>query len=368
MADLGLRALDPARPAPAQVCAAFGLPGRPVAMATVGGAWSNLVLRLRTDRGEYAVKVLRNPWQESTFLDWVEASFLFERSAIAADVPAPAPVPNPENGHAVAMVERVDGAGQVPVRMHAWVDADAAVDPPVGPDLARWTGQVLATVHGLAIVPDPARRRVFPVPNTDVGRRWPQVVSRASLAGSPLAAALSKVEPTVEAMTELADLAADRAADRATDQVGRPVMSHGDIDTKNILVARGDHTGRVRADRVVDQPAAWLCDWDVCAPLVPREELADVACSLAAWRSAPVAHAVVRAYRDAGGEYAEPQPCDLGPSFMTGLDWLVLNLDRTLEPARDAAEAALGAAVLPGLIRELPAKLATASRLSTFLA
>ena len=80
-------------------------------------------------------------------------------------------------------------------------------------------------------------------------------------------------------------------------QPAQEVLSHGDIDQKNMIcTSRG--------------PV--LCDWDLVTPVVPRRELADVALSMGGWRDAAIARQVVRAYRRAGGDDSPFEPADLG--------------------------------------------------------
>ena len=98
-------------------------------------------------------------------------------------------------------------------------------------------------------------------------------------------------------------------ADLARSAGSRPeqeVMTHGDIDQKNLLATSA---GPV------------LCDWDLAVPLVPRRELADVAMSLARWEDMSITRDVVRASRLAGGDDTPIEPPDLGQSMMIGLDW-----------------------------------------------
>ncbi len=129
---------------------------------------------------------------------------------------------------------------------------------------------------------------------------------------------------------------ARQAGDRADDEL----MSHGDIDQKNVLLTS-------------DGPV--LCDWDVATPLVPRSELADVAMSMACWSEFDIAREVVRAYRGAGGVDTEIEPRDFGPTLTSSLDWLVFNVERASGLRTVAAdEAELGRRLVPQLVEGLP--------------
>jgi len=153
------------------------------------------------------------------------------------------------------------------------------------------------------------------------------------------------MEAAAPAVALIADLT--RSAGFRPDQ---EVMTHGDIDQKNLLLTAA---GPV------------LCDWDLAAPIVPRRELADVAMSLAAWTDLDIAREVVRSYRLAGGDDTTIGPPDLGQSMMIGLDWVAFNVERAigLRPAA-AAEASLARELVPGLLAAIPVQVAAATRIS----
>jgi aminoglycoside phosphotransferase (APT) family kinase protein len=328
-------------PDPAAVAEAFGLPGPVTGWEPVGGAWSNRVYRLDAGGRRYAVKEMRNPWAEPRWQEWLAESWSFEQRAIAAGVAAPQPVPNPADGSCLARVSRLGQDSQVtdaPVRVHHWT-AGAPVSPgPVDAETARWAGQVLAILHGLRITP--RDRGLFPVTSTETADRWPELTEAARHSDAPW---ISSMEEAAPAVARIADLA--RAAGFRPDQ---EVMTHGDIDQKNLLLTPSG-------------PA--LCDWDLAAPLVPRRELADVAMSLAAWTETAIAREVVRSYRRAGGDDTRIEPADLGQSMMIGLDWVAFNVERAigLRPAA-TAEVSLARGIVPGLLAAIPAQAAAASR------
>lgn len=330
-------------PRPDAVLTAFGRTGTAVDMVAVERAWSNRVFRLTTDDGLFAVKQLRNPWEYPHWREWLGESWQFERRAYAAGVSMPGSIPNPQDDGCLAWVETVDGSDVVPVRLHHWVEGTPAPLGPVEPLVARWAGEVLATLHGFAIVP--ADRDLFPVPNTGIVEEWPDLVAAAHRHGASWASLLGEHSSSVEIIADLARSAALRPETE--------VMSHGDIDQKNIVLGGG--------------PA--LCDWDVAAPVVPRQELADVAMSLAGWTNARVAGHVVAGYLDAcGGAQLEFAPSDLGPSLMAGLDWLAFNVVRAIgTPPAEPAEVALGDRLVLELLGALPGQVASALRVEDFL-
>jgi len=328
-------------PDPAAVIEAFGLPGPVTGWEPVGGAWSNRVYRLDAGGRRYAVKEMRNPWAEPRWQEWLAESWSFEQRAIAAGVAAPQPVPNPADGSCLAWVSRLGQNSQVtdaPVRVHHWTTGVPVSPGPVDVATARWAGQVLAILHGLRITP--RDRGLFPVTSTATAGRWPELTEAARRRKAPWISLMEEAAPGVALIADLA-----RAAGFRPDQ---EVMTHGDIDQKNLLLTA---SGPV------------LCDWDLAAPLVPRRELADVAMSLAAWTETAIAREVVRSYRRAGGDDTRIEPADLGQSMMIGLDWVAFNVERAigLRPAA-TAEVSLARGIVPGLLAAIPAQAAAASR------
>ena len=160
-------------------------------------------------------------------------------------------------------------------------------------------------MHGLVI--KPADLSSFPVLTTANALRWPELTEAARRSGAHWAALMPATAASVSLIGQLARSSSYRAEDE--------VMSHGDIDQKNLIVTS---SGPV------------LCDWDLAMPLVPRRELAVVAMSLASWRDVRVAREVVRSYRAHGGDDTDPVPVDLGWPLMSGIDWAVFNIERVL--------------------------------------
>jgi aminoglycoside phosphotransferase (APT) family kinase protein len=229
------------------------------------------------------------------------------------------------------------------VRVHHWVDGKPAGPGPVSMDTARWAGQALAILHGLRI--RPRDRSLFPVPSTDTARRWPELAEAAQRSGVAWADLLTAAATAVPLIAELVTSAGHRP--------GQEVITHGDIDQKNLIsTAHG--------------PV--LCDWDLAFPLVPRRELADVALSLGCWEDFAVSREVLRSYRQAGGDGTPVAPSDLGQSLMTGLDWAAFNVERAtgLRPATEP-ETILARRLTPGLLAAIPHQVSVAMRVSDIL-
>jgi len=329
-------------PDPAAVIEAFGLDGPVTGWEPVGGAWSNRVYRLDAGGRRYAVKEMRNPWGEPRWQGWLAEAWSFEQRAIAAGAAAPRPVPNPADGTCLAWVSRLGESAQdqAPVRVHHWTEGTAADPGPVTLETARWAGRTLAILHGLRITP--RNRDLFPITSTAIAARWPELTEAARPSRESWVTAMEAAAPAVALIADLV-----RSAGFRPDQ---EVMTHGDVDQKNLLLTAA---GPV------------LCDWDLAAPLVPRRELADVAMSLAAWTDLGIAREVVRSYRLAGGDDTPIGPPDLGQSMMIGLDWAAFNVERAigLRPAA-ATEVSLARELVPGLLAAIPAQAAAAAQIS----
>jgi aminoglycoside phosphotransferase (APT) family kinase protein len=330
-------------PDPRAVLGAFAIGGELTTMTPVSGAWSNRVWRLAGSDGAFAVKELRNPWQDPGWQHWLAEAWEFELRALHAGISMPEPIPNPADGHCLAWVPTVSGDATVPVRVHRWIPGAAPGPGAVGEDLAAWAGRTLAMVHGLGVLPQ--RRDLFPATNTDTAEQWEELAAAARQHDAPWSELVETALPAVRL-----------AAGLATSAAGQPaaeVMSHGDIDQKNL---------------VLTPEGPVLCDWDLALPVVPRRELADVAVSFAAWKDPVIARAVVGAYRRAGGEAAGFRPDDLGPSLMHGLDWIAFNIQRAIGlRAGTPAERQLSDGLAAQLLERLPAEVDLALRLVEFL-
>ena len=333
---------------PGTVAGVFDL-GMPVGpLRPVTGGWSNRMWRLDTNRGSFAVKEFNRFWDSPVWLPWLEQAWEVERTAWSIGIRLPVPVPNPATGGCLAEVPVPGAAHPATVRVHHWVDAVPLGPGPVPPPVAAWVGSTLARIHGLGI--QPRDRSVLPTANSDEVAGWPELVGKAHAQGSPFAAALHGLTPTLQGIAALTQAAVAEG--------GAEVMSHTDVDQKNLLLRAG---------------GPLLCDWDVCSAIVPRRELAEVALSMAGWTVGPpdpmVLRTVVEAYRGAGGHYTRPAAVDLGVSLGVSVDWLAFNVRRSLgERAQDHGDVELAGRLVPELVAALPRQLATAHDLPRLLA
>jgi len=81
-----------------------------------------------------------------------------------------------------------------------------------------------------------------------------------------------------------------------------------------------------------------------------------------------IAREVVRSYRHAGGNDTGIEPTDLGPSLMTGLDWIAFNMERAIGlRAATAAETAQARKLAPQLLATMPDQVSAATRIGDTL-
>lgn len=333
--------MDETAPDERSVVATFGLRGRVGELVVVSGAWSNRVYRLTVGSDVYAIKEMRNPWEIAQWREWLDEAWRFEQRAIEAGIVAPRPVPAPD-GSCLAEVDR-RGGGSCSVRLHHWVDGTPAPLGPATRELASWAGETLARLHALRVAP--ANRSVFPSLNTINADRWPLLVAEAASARVPWAPEVAAAAAAVARIASMAIAAGDGRDEE--------VMTHGDIDQKNILLVDG-------------QPV--LCDWDVAAPFVPRREVADVAMSFGAWERFDIARQVISAYRSAGGDLGTVTSGDIAQPLMIGIDWVALNIERALRlRAVTDQEAQLGESLVPGLLQNLQRSIAVSDDITSLL-
>jgi hypothetical protein len=127
------------------------------------------------------------------------------------------------------------------VRVHHFVHGDPCPVGPVEPETAEWAGEILAGLHALDV--DPEDPSLYPVPSTATADAWPELVRAVGELGYSWAADLDAMTPVV---ARAARMAASGLA-----VAGRAVMSHGDIDQKNVVLSVplfGRHGLRAQGD------------------------------------------------------------------------------------------------------------------------
>jgi len=225
----------------------FGLgevtgPMRSVARADdMGRRWT-----LETAAGRWTLRGLDTWWP---IVD-AEADTALQEAAAAAGVLLPAPA----RGRDGAVVEKVGGHTW---RVYAWVHAGPPLAAPASAQVTRAVGELLATVHGLALPVD----RISPWHTTRFsGVSWAEWAALAADAGAAWAPAMAAAAPI------LTDLEALR--DSTPPPTTPPVLCHNTLGPAN---ARRTRDGRLVVtgwEHAGGQPPAWelanaLLDWAV---------------------------------------------------------------------------------------------------------
>lgn len=256
--------------------------GHPSAARPVTGGLSNEVWRLDTDRGAFAVKIMRAHADEAGFRDNIEAAHAIEMAAFQHGVPCPEPIPV-AGGTCLA-----DVAGDL-VRVHRWVEGR----PVQRRARLDQIGELTAKIHSVS------------EPFVDVLDDEPWDVARwAGLADhhampSALARVLSRAAP---------HLAALEAATAASGVATLHANSHGDLDPKNTLGV-GD--------------ALVALDWDAARPQPVVREAVTVALD---WSGDPGEfRRVITTYGRAAGVLPPAGPWVLGGWVSALSGWLVHN-------------------------------------------
>jgi len=300
-----------------EVCAAFGL-GRPLSRGhSVSGGFTHTTWRLRAEGGVFAVKLLHHHWREPERRRVYEGTFELERQAVTAGLPAAEPVIAPGGSW-------LEDLSQGPVRVHRWVDGVPLRASEVGVDEARQLGGVLAAIHRLGIRREVAAAALLPL--------WDPA------AWDEYALELQELRGLRPAMERLRDVV---AAGRSL--VGKPVLSHGDLNVKNLLR---------QPDGVLV-----LLDWDSAEPTDPAMDAAGAAAGLGGLQGrAPrpaVVRAFMRAYRGGGGEF-DKADYRVFAGMLNGLHGWLFALYRRAVSAPTAAERAQGRRLAGQLARRLP--------------
>lgn len=272
----------------------------------VSGGGSHEVWRFETTTGIYAVKVMSNIWDNPDWLAWLEKAFEVERAAARAGVSMPKPVLAPGCNHPV-----VELAG-VNVRVHEWVQAHPIRHTDVTPAIARQIGSIIGELHGLGLV-DFEQRYLVPIERRP-DSVWAGLVDEVRMhdpAGELLMMTLdaTNVVRDAEAVVGAYDPRSEAEL----------LMTHGDVDVKNVLI---DGSGRVV-----------LVDWDVAHAMVARHEIVRAGLDFAGWQQGPVDKATLAetldAYR-ARRSLETITTSDLATAFRHQIDWVVFNFQRAI--------------------------------------
>ena len=280
----------------AQAAEGFGL-GHVETMIRVEGGLSNDMWRVDTERGAFAVKVMRAHADAADFRDNVESAFTIEMNAFRAGIPCPEPTPTPE-GHALL---RVDGAW---LRAHRWCEGNS---PSPGEHLED-AGVLLATIHRAG---GKSARTLDDRPRE--ARAWGALTELLGLPGW-LSDQLRSAAP------ELARLEAATAA--SSRLVMEHADSHGDLDPKNTLVA----SGRLLA-----------VDWDAAGPRPIAHEAVSLALDWA--EDLEGFRRVLTAYAESSGTTLPTEVWTFGGWVGALSGWLIYNVEQRADTDRGLREA-----------------------------
>jgi Ser/Thr protein kinase RdoA (MazF antagonist) len=325
-------------PSPWPVAEAFGLgtPTGPLVAIASGPSGVHRSWRLSTSRGRFAVKAFDQDLSADGAAT-LEGPVRLELAAFAAGVPMPRPCLAVETGAGVA---EVAGLGPQPlfVGVHEWVEGTTPTAP-APMRLAADLGAALARIHGLGLGCDESAQ-VDPWYRAAHGAgHWQALVEQVERVGYGWAGRLRAALPLV---AEVEALVAARTAETVP-----LLVTHSDLVPGNVVMSV---QGRV-----------WIVDWDDAGPWNAAEE---VAAAVVSWSSGVAgepneraARALVEGYRAAGGGLESHSPTVLAGSLSAVVNWLELNLCRSLDQAADRPFRQRAEAVATGALAELSQRL-----------
>jgi len=317
------------------LCSRYGLGTPTAAPQAVTGGLIHRVFRLATTTGTFAVKVL-----DGNIIRRQGVPEQFRRSERIAAAFAAASVP------AVLARETPGGTvqeiGDVTVMVYPWCDGEALPKSAAPPPQARIIGATLGRMHALDLRP-PGAAPEGPPPAREptLASGWEELVGLARDGGVAWAAAVGAALPDL--------LRWDRAAIEAEGTLPpKWVISHGDLDQKNVLWRDGD--------------TPFLIDWESVGAVRPAVELVGAALDWSGQGAGPPERAAFAAVIEGYRQKAEFPSALALPALRCRLGdwlgWLGANMHRSLDPTASGAEVALG-------VRETVGTLATMYRLAT---
>jgi len=295
----------------------LGTPTGALVEAARGWGGQNVVHRLPTDRGTWAIKALHRELDDLT----VER-FAIEQGAYAGAIPMPRPMPA-RDGRPTATVD------STLVRCHTWEAGAVKANEETSVAEAGRMGELLAGLHGLSLAWSP-RFDVVEAPEDP-----PDWVALARVGSARGAAWATTASQHLDELDHLSDVARrHRLARRDQPRVG----SHRDLNAHNVLFANGSLS---------------LIDWDAAGPVGPAAERASYASVWAARGNGAydpdAAHAFLAGYRAAGGEVTADDPDTLETLIDDVAGWTEKNV--RWAATAPSAEHDRGAALLvPGLL------------------
>lgn len=300
----------------------------------VSGGFLHTMMRADTESGSYAVKIL-NP----TIMQRPEAADNMRRGEEIAKMLSPViPVIHaiPMNGD---VLRRIDGQD---ILCYPWVEGKSLFYPELTPMHCAAIGAILGQIHTAGLPADPAVE--MPEPED-----WQALLQCSH--GKAWEADLEQLLPDCIHWDTAACMA-------ARDPRISPVLSHRDLDPKNVLW---------------QDERPFLIDWEAAGSVDPDQELLTV---LRYWTCAPNgapmpdhARAFLQAYRAHRSLNGIPWRKVMDAGYCDLLGWLAYNIRRgTGQEAADKAEMILGAEQVTATIQALTAQKETEDQLLALFA
>lgn len=194
----------------------------------VGRPWS-----LRTGRGRWMVRSMENWWP---IVD-VETEVALQGAAARAGIELPTPV----RSRAGAIVEQIDGQRW---RVTEWRHSGPPLTAPAHPEVTRRVGQILATLHGLALPVD----RISPwIHRRLVTESWPELAARVHASGAAWGPQLAAAVPTLVDLSRIGAGTPDPP----------PVLSHNALGPAQVRRGEGGRLIVTGWDHAGGEPPAW---------------------------------------------------------------------------------------------------------------
>jgi Ser/Thr protein kinase RdoA (MazF antagonist) len=280
-----------------ELATAFGL-GNVVKTATavsftpMGRCWS-----ITTDDGRW-LAVTVYPWITA---EQAELGARLRDAAVSAGVTAPTPVRSPEG----RLIETVQGENW---RVHEWIEVGPSPVAPTPAGVARRVGEILGTLHALAIPSDAPIHPYVMMRKSEA--EWDELLDRARTAGKPWADQLAATFSTIRDLETIkADF--DGAEFILCNQVVNP-----------------ENVRRSHNDQLV------VTEWDFAGSLTPELE---VAWALTHWTLRPAVNpTAIAAFREGYVATASHWPDLTLSSFATAvtgwLNWTYNSICESITP------------------------------------
>ncbi len=298
----------------AELCRRYALWEPKAPLKPLSGGLLHRVYRFQTTQGRFAVKVL-NP----TIMEYANVRENFQLSERVARAVASAGLPTIT---AVECGENVlQDIGPVSVMVFPWVDARALSSVSAGPTQARQIGNILGRIHALPLRLDGLHPPVLPDPQEGEEAGWTLLVEEAKQKQLTWAGEARLLLPQIAAWL--------RSSEEARQTLGgKWVISHGDLDQKNILWS--------------DEHTPWLIDWEAAGYVQPAIEAVggalDWGGQAAGALDASAFQAYLEGYRREATLTTQEVRHGLRAYCGNWCGWLKFNMQRSLGLATSGAE------------------------------